>query len=166
MAGARHEGRRHRLRCRGTRDQHCEAGRRQHHVADGCFDAAYSFEAIAHTPDRDVCFNELWRLLRPGGQIALAEWCLTGLFDESDPVHRDIRDRVEFANAAPDLPTTSQSQGRKWGRSLSGGYLATGVNHLVRRGIDRGYVERREDLAGIRGKMLGVVGDQTDLPMK
>ena len=31
--------------------------------------------------------------------------------------------------------------------------LAGGVNHLVRRGIDRGYVERRDDLAGIRGKL-------------
>ena len=31
--------------------------------------------------------------------------------------------------------------------------LAGGVHHLVRRGIDRGYVERREDLAGIRGKL-------------
>ena len=32
-------------------------------------------------------------------------------------------------------------------------YFATGVNRLFRRGIDRGYVERREDLAGIRGKL-------------
>ena len=36
---------------------------------------------------------------------------------------------------------------------LLGKVLASGVNHLVRRGIDRGYVERREDLAGIRGKL-------------
>ena len=38
-------------------------------------------------------------------------------------------------------------------QDLLGKVLATGVNHLVRRGIDRGYVERREDLAGIRGKL-------------
>ena len=31
--------------------------------------------------------------------------------------------------------------------------LAGGVNHLLRRGLDRGYLERREDLAGIRGKL-------------
>ena len=36
---------------------------------------------------------------------------------------------------------------------LLGKVLAGGVNHLVRRGIDRGYVEKREDLAGIRGKL-------------
>lgn len=36
---------------------------------------------------------------------------------------------------------------------LLGKVLATGVHRLVRRGIDRGYVERREDLPGIRGKL-------------
>lgn len=36
---------------------------------------------------------------------------------------------------------------------LLGKVLATGVNRLFRRGIDRGYVERREDLTGIRGKL-------------
>ena len=38
-------------------------------------------------------------------------------------------------------------------QDLLGKVLAHGVNHLFRRGIDRGYVERREDLAGIRGKL-------------
>ena len=73
-------------------------------LADGHFDAAYSFEAICHAPDKDLCLQELGRLIRPGGRIALTEWCLTDLFDANDPVHRDIRDRVEFANATPNLP--------------------------------------------------------------
>ncbi len=77
-------------------------------LPDGSFDAAYSFEAICHTPTRDVCFRELYRLLKPGGHVALTEWAMTDLFDEADPVHRDIRDRVEFANATPQLPTTSK----------------------------------------------------------
>lgn len=38
-------------------------------------------------------------------------------------------------------------------QDLLGKVLAGGVNHLFRRGIDRGYLERREDLAGIRGKL-------------
>jgi sterol 24-C-methyltransferase len=77
-------------------------------LADGCFDAAYSFEAICHTPDRALCLSELWRLISPGGQIALTEWALTDSFDGNHPVHRDIRERVEFGNATPNLPTTSQ----------------------------------------------------------
>ena len=38
-------------------------------------------------------------------------------------------------------------------QDLLGKVLAGGVNHVFRRGIDRGYVERREDIAGIRGKL-------------
>ncbi len=47
---------------------------------------------------------------------------------------------------------------------LLGKVLAGGVNHLVRRGMDRGYLERREDLAGIRGKL--VVGDTVKRALK
>ena len=38
-------------------------------------------------------------------------------------------------------------------QDLLGKVLAGGVNQLMRRGLDRGYLERREDLAGIRGKL-------------
>ncbi len=76
-------------------------------LSDGRFDAAYSFEAICHAPDRHRCLAEIWRLLKPSGEIALTEWCLTDRFDERDPIHGDIRARVEFANATPSLPTTS-----------------------------------------------------------
>ncbi|MCY3679225.1 MAG: hypothetical protein OXH66_16805 [Gemmatimonadetes bacterium] len=57
--------------------------------------------------------------------------------------HVQERDTRRLASLA-DLSTV---------QDLLGKVLATGVNHLVRRGIDRGYVERREDLAGIRGKL-------------
>ncbi len=77
-------------------------------LADGCFDSAYSFEAICHAPDRGLCLRELWRLVKPGGHIALTEWCLTAVFDGNDPIHRDIRERVEFGNATPNLPTASE----------------------------------------------------------
>lgn len=48
--------------------------------------------------------------------------------------------------------------------NLLGKVLAGGVNHLVRRGMDRGYLERREDLAGVRGKL--VVGDTVKRALK
>lgn len=47
---------------------------------------------------------------------------------------------------------------------LLGKVLSGGVNHLLRRGMDRGYLERREDLAGIRGKL--VVGDTVKRALK
>jgi sterol 24-C-methyltransferase len=77
-------------------------------LEDGHFDAVYSYEAICHAPHKNLCLKEFHRLLRPGGQIALTEWCLTERFDPSDPAHRDIRDRVELTNAVPNLLTTSR----------------------------------------------------------
>jgi sterol 24-C-methyltransferase len=77
-------------------------------LEDGSFDAIYSFEAICHAPDTSLLFKELFRLLKPGGEIAAIDWCLTQLFDEGNPAHRDIRDRIEFSNATPDLLTTQR----------------------------------------------------------
>lgn len=77
-------------------------------LEDGHFDALYSFEAICHAPDTRLLFKELHRLLKPGGEIVAIDWCLTERFDDADPTHRDIRDRIEFANATPDLLTTQQ----------------------------------------------------------
>jgi sterol 24-C-methyltransferase len=77
-------------------------------LPDGHFDALYSFEAICHAPDTGALFRELYRLLRPGGEIAAIDWCLTERFEENDPQQCDIRDRLEYANATPDLLTTQQ----------------------------------------------------------
>jgi len=52
-----------------------------------------------------------------------------------------------------DAATLREIEGLSSAQDLLGKILAGGVHHLVRRGIDRGYLERREDLAGIRGKL-------------
>ena len=77
-------------------------------LEDGYFDAIYAFESICHAPDTDLLFHELYRLLKPGGEIAAIDWCLTERFDEGDERHRDIRDRIELGNATFDLRTTQQ----------------------------------------------------------
>ena len=76
-------------------------------LPDGHFDAAYSFDAICHAPDTAMLFREVFRLLRPGGEIAAVDWCLTEQFDEGNARHRDVRVRIERGNATPDLLTTS-----------------------------------------------------------
>ena len=52
-----------------------------------------------------------------------------------------------------DVTRLATLEGLSTAQDLLGKVLAGGVNHLFRRGIDRGYVERREDLASIRGKL-------------
>ncbi len=77
-------------------------------LEDEVFDAIYTFEAVCHAPNKLLLFEQMHRLLKPGGEIALVEWCLTDRFDAGDAQHRDIRSRIETNNATPDLPTTEQ----------------------------------------------------------
>ena len=77
-------------------------------LPDGHFDAAYSFEAMCHAPDTGRLFGEIFRLLRPGGEVAAIDWCLTERFDAADSRHRDVRARIELGNATPGLLTTRE----------------------------------------------------------
>jgi MPBQ/MSBQ methyltransferase len=43
-------------------------------LADGSFDAVWSVEACPHMPDKQRYADELLRVLRPGGQLAVADW--------------------------------------------------------------------------------------------
>ncbi len=75
-------------------------------LPDCHLDAAYSFDAMCHAPDTGQLFCEIFRLLRPGGEVAAVDWCLTERFDAGDGRHRDVRERIEFGNATPNLLTT------------------------------------------------------------
>jgi MPBQ/MSBQ methyltransferase len=43
-------------------------------LADGSFDAVWSVEASPHMPDKQRYADELLRVLRPGGRLAVADW--------------------------------------------------------------------------------------------
>ena len=77
-------------------------------LEDGAFDAVYSFEAVCHAPNNLLLFRELYRLLKPGGEIAIVDWCFTDRFDPDDARHARIRSEIETNNAVPDLLTTTQ----------------------------------------------------------
>ena len=77
-------------------------------LADETFDAIYAFEATCHAPNKLLLFQELFRLLKPGGAMAIIDWCLTDRFDPSDARHRDIRQRIETNNATSSLLTPDQ----------------------------------------------------------
>ena len=77
-------------------------------LEDDFFDAIYAFEAVCHAPNNLLLFQELHRLLKPGGEMAIVDWCFSDRFDANNPQHRDIRRRLETNNATPDLLTTEQ----------------------------------------------------------
>ncbi|MDE2745763.1 MAG: methyltransferase domain-containing protein [Chloroflexota bacterium] len=77
-------------------------------IEDEALDAIYSFEALCHAPDNLLLFLELYRLLKPGGEIAIVDWCWTDRFDRNNARHNELRERLEFINATLDLLTTSE----------------------------------------------------------
>ncbi|MCY4619822.1 MAG: methyltransferase domain-containing protein [Chloroflexi bacterium] len=76
--------------------------------ADDQFDAAINIEATPHAPDKTAVFREIFRVLRPGGEFAGYEWCLTDLYDPENADHVRIKQDVMKGNGLPDIAHTSE----------------------------------------------------------
>lgn len=70
---------------------------------DQSFDAAYHIEALPHAPDKTTAYAEVFRVLRPGAIFAGYDWCMTPLYDGDNPEHRDLKERIEYGNALPQI---------------------------------------------------------------
>ena len=77
-------------------------------VEDGSFDAAYQIEAMPHAPDKTAAYREVFRVLRPGALFAGYEWCMTPLYDDGDPVHRELKRRIEYGNALSQIASFAE----------------------------------------------------------
>ena len=70
---------------------------------DGTFDAAYHIEALPHAPDKAAVYAEIFRVLRPGAVFAGFDNCITPLYDSANPEHRELKERIEYGNAMPEI---------------------------------------------------------------
>ena len=73
---------------------------------DASFDAAYAIGATPHAPNRHGVFDEVFRILKPGGIFAGYEWCLTDAYDAENHEHRRLKLGIEVGNGLPELVTT------------------------------------------------------------
>ncbi|MYD42714.1 MAG: methyltransferase domain-containing protein [Gammaproteobacteria bacterium] len=72
---------------------------------DETFDVAYHIEAIPHAPDKKGVYDEIFRVLKPGGFFAGYDWCMTPSYDADCAAHRQIKKDIEFGNALPQIAT-------------------------------------------------------------
>lgn len=77
---------------------------------DASFDAIYGIEATCHAPDKCALFKELHRLLKPGGRIAVYEWCLTEDYRSENPEHLAAKRGIEEGNGLPDIATIEETR--------------------------------------------------------
>jgi len=75
---------------------------------DNHFDALYQIEATAHAPDKEKCYAELFRVLKPGGVFGSYEWCLTDKFEPENRFHLKVKKGIEEGDALPDIATINQ----------------------------------------------------------
>jgi sterol 24-C-methyltransferase len=73
---------------------------------DGEFDAAYEVEAIVHSPNPNAVYEQVHRVLRPGGLFGGYAWCMTERYDPDSPEHRRVKRNIERGTAISGIPTT------------------------------------------------------------
>ena len=60
-------------------------------IASDSFDAAYAIESTCHAGNKERAFEEICRILKPGGLFWGQEMCLTDSFDHTDQTHNSIK---------------------------------------------------------------------------
>jgi sterol 24-C-methyltransferase len=65
---------------------------------DDTFDAVYAMEATVHAPSLQGVYEQIFRVLKPGGRFGVYEWVMTDRFDENNSEHRAVRLGIERGN--------------------------------------------------------------------
>jgi len=75
---------------------------------DNHFDGIYSIEATCHAPELVKVYREIFRTLKKGQYYGTYEWAMTDKYDNKNPTHNSIKERIEHGNSLPNLITTKE----------------------------------------------------------
>ncbi|KAI9298687.1 hypothetical protein K502DRAFT_336588 [Neoconidiobolus thromboides FSU 785] len=78
-------------------------------IPDNTFDGAYAIEATCHAPKLAGVYGEMFRVVKPGGRVALYEWCMTDKYDEANPEHKRISLGIEEGDGIAKLFTCDEA---------------------------------------------------------
>lgn len=73
------------------------------------FDCAYAVAATCHAPSLQGVYQQVARVLKPGGLFACVEWCTTEPFDPADRGHRRLYDEIVVGNGMMGIASTDEA---------------------------------------------------------
>jgi sterol 24-C-methyltransferase len=75
---------------------------------ENSFDAVYAIEATVHAPDLKGVYEQIFRVLKPGGTFGVYEWLMTDKYDNNNPEHRACRLGIEQGDGISNMVTVSE----------------------------------------------------------
>lgn len=75
--------------------------------ADNTFDGLYTMETLVHAPDYRQAMAEFYRVLKPGGRLALFEYTITPEADVAD-AERAALERIRRINRVSSMPAFNE----------------------------------------------------------
>ncbi|SCU88864.1 LAMI_0D11584g1_1 [Lachancea mirantina] len=70
---------------------------------ENTFDKVYAIEATCHAPKLEGVYEQIYKVLKPGGTFAVYEWVMTANYDENNPEHRKIAYEIEVGDGIPKM---------------------------------------------------------------
>jgi len=77
---------------------------------ENSFDAVYAIEATVHAPSFEGVYEQIRRVLKPGGIFGVYEWVMTDRWDPSIPAHKALAHEIEFGNGIPEMRPLQQAR--------------------------------------------------------
>ena len=95
----------HAKKCKLIQDDFCKLS----NFGDNTFDKIFAIESTCHAPNRGKVFEQVLRVLKPGGLFISSEWVLKDdKYDPNNKEHKLLKKQIETGNALPDLVTDKQ----------------------------------------------------------
>lgn len=75
---------------------------------ENSFDAVYAIEATVHAPILQGVYEQIFKVLKPGGTFGVYEWLMTDNYDNDNAQHREIRLGIEQGNGISNMVRVSE----------------------------------------------------------
>jgi sterol 24-C-methyltransferase len=76
---------------------------------ENTFDAVYAIDATCHAPSLQGVYEQVFRVLKPGGTFGVYEWVMTDKYDDANPTHRAIRLGIERGDGIANMTTRTHA---------------------------------------------------------